>query len=153
MKIKLYLDFDGVILDTIDRMYGMLEEQNIVESDDIADFFRNLDWQSVIDISEPINDSINNIKRIIDTGFYDITVLSHVFSNEEANTKRLYLNKFLPDVDFIAVYKDRDKCDVVNCKNAVLVDDYMDFVDNYYRYFVEQNQLHSYNLILFLQLF
>lgn len=133
MKIKLYLDFDGVILNTIDLMYDMIKKQNIVVSDDITDFFENLDWQSVIDASEPINDSINNIKKIIDTNLYDVTVLSHVASDYEANVKRLYLSKHLPDVDFISVYRDKDKCDVVNCKNAVLVDDYMGNLKLWYK--------------------
>ena len=33
MKLKLYLDFDGVILDTINVTYKQLEELNITEEE------------------------------------------------------------------------------------------------------------------------
>ena len=42
--IKLYIDFDGVILDTINVTFRRLEELNITEEKDIQDFYRSIDW-------------------------------------------------------------------------------------------------------------
>lgn len=125
MNIKLYLDFDGVILNTIDITYTMFKEKNITNPEEIVDFYRNLDWNEIIKVSEPINDSINRIKDIINSDLYDVSILSHVVTIEEANGKREFLNKNLPGINLIAVDRDKNKCDVVDCKNAILVDDYM----------------------------
>ena len=132
MNIKLYLDFDGVILNTIDVTYSMFKEKNITNPEEIVDFYKNLDWNEIISVSEPINNSINYIKDIVNSNLYDVSILSHVVTMEEANAKRLFLNKYLPGIDLIAVDRDKNKCDVVDCKNAILVDDYMGNLELWY---------------------
>ncbi len=132
MKIKLYLDFDGVILNTIDITYELFKRKNITNPEEIVDFYKNLDWNEIIKISKPINDSINCIKNIIDSNLYDISILSHVVTMEEADVKRNFLNENLPGIDLIAVDRDKNKCDVVDCRNAVLVDDYMENLELWY---------------------
>lgn len=123
MKIKLYLDFDGVILDTIDVTYEMYA--NSGKKEDIREFYRNLDWEEVLKISSPINDSIKCIKNLVDSSLYDVNILTHVVSDNEANAKKKYLDSVLPSVNLITVDREIDKCDVVDCVNSVLVDDYM----------------------------
>ena len=121
--IKLYLDFDGVILDTIDVTYKMYEKNKKYK--DIRDFYRTLDWNYVIEVSNPINDSINCIHNLINSSLYDVNILTHVVTREEAIAKKKYIDNNLPSVKLITVDRDIDKCDVVDCDNSVLVDDYM----------------------------
>ena len=63
---KLYIDFDGVILDTMTKSYDELKKENIdrKDQDKVMEFFRNLDWKKLIEETEEINDSINEIKKI-----------------------------------------------------------------------------------------
>ena len=58
---QLYIDFDGVILDTITKTYKVLKEQNIDTNDQekVTEFYRNLDRKKLIEETEQINDSIN----------------------------------------------------------------------------------------------
>ena len=121
--IKLYLDFDGVILDTIDVTYKMFKDNDI--HSDIRDFYKSLDWDYVLNISRPINDSINCINRIVKSKLYDVNILTHVVTTKEASAKKKFVNDNLPAVKLITVDRDIDKCDVVDCENAILVDDYM----------------------------
>ena len=72
MKIKLYLDFDGVILDTIDVTYDMFKKSSY---DDMYDFYNTLDWDNVLKLSKPINDSINYIHDIVNSSLYDVNIL------------------------------------------------------------------------------
>ena len=123
MKIKLYLDFDGVILDTIDVTYRMYEDNDMYQ--DIRSFYRDLDWDYVLSISHPINDSINCIKNLVSSNLYDVTILTHVVTEKEAISKKKYLESVLPSVKFIAVDREIDKCDAVDPTDSVLVDDYM----------------------------
>ena len=53
-KLKLYLDCDGVILDTINFTYKMIKERGISE-DKIDDFFKNLSWENLIEEAREIN--------------------------------------------------------------------------------------------------
>ena len=123
MKIKLYLDFDGVILNTIDVTYEMFKKNN--EYDDINEFYKNLDWDYVLSISTPINDSINAIHKLVKSGLYDVHILTHFNTEKEARSKKRFDKKELDNVKLITVIKGVNKCEVVDCENAVLVDDYM----------------------------
>ena len=52
MKIDLYIDFDGVILDTIDITYRRLEEAGISPKDTsrIVNFYKCLDWDGLFNM-------------------------------------------------------------------------------------------------------
>ena len=123
MKIKLYLDFDGVILDTIDVTYDLFKKSSY---DDMYAFYNTLDWNNVLKFSKPINDSINYIHDIVNSSLYDVNILAHVITKEEEISKKKFVNDNLPLVKLITVDKKYNKCDVVDCKNAILVDDYME---------------------------
>ena len=47
---KLYIDFDGVILDTIPVIYKRLEKNQIDVTDEasLVQFYENLEWKSLI---------------------------------------------------------------------------------------------------------
>ena len=128
MKLKLYIDFDGVILNTIQIMEKMLIEQGMIGdvfSKTIKqDFFLNLDWEEVVSKSSPLQNSISNIKRLKDSNLYEIAILTHVNSSKEVKVKEDYLKQFFSDLLIIPVNYPTPKYQVVDCRNAILVDDY-----------------------------
>lgn len=78
---KLYIDFDGVILDTIDTSWKMLRSKNIDPlSDEAKKFYVQLDWEDLIKRSKPIHHSIECLKALIDSNLYDVAILTHVNS-------------------------------------------------------------------------
>ena len=119
---KLYLDFDGVILDTIKITYDMITKLGLGTDEEIKDFYYNLDWNHIIKQTPEINDSISCIKKIIDTNKFEVNVLTHIHSYNEGVGKIEYINKKLKNVGVILVPKEINKCDIVNCKDAILVD-------------------------------
>lgn len=125
MKLKLYLDFDGVILNTSHITDKRLKELNITSDEEIKKYHLNIDWNKLLEETEPVNDSISNIKKIIDSNLYDVEILTHVNSNTESILKEEYINKYFNDIKVITVLKQIDKCDAVNPKNCILIDDYI----------------------------
>lgn len=119
---KLYLDCDGVILDTINYTYKMIKDNNI-PAEKIDDFYRNLSWKSLINDAGEINNSIEKIKKLCE--HFDVEILTHVNSDEEIKAKFKYFSKVIPDVKVNVVPKVIKKGDIVNPKGAILVDDYL----------------------------
>ncbi len=130
--IKLYIDFDGVILNTIDVTYEDMSRKNITKKSDIDKYYRNLDWDKLINKSKEINNSIENIKKIINSNLFDVNILTHIVSKNEDIAKRKYLKKKLGDINVITVDKTINKCDVVDPKNCILIDDYINNLDLWY---------------------
>lgn len=124
MKIKLYLDFDGVILDTINVTNKMREELGLKEYKEIREFYRTINWNKLIKETNQINNSISNIRKLIESNLYDIEILTHVNSEHEAKEKIKYLSNIFPNLKITPVPKIIEKCEVVNPLNSILVDDY-----------------------------
>ena len=122
-KTNLYIDFDGVILDTINPLYQKLQEDNIPE-DKIKDFFINYDWTKIIKDQYIINDSIDCIQKIIDSNKFNLAILTHVNSLHEAELKIKYLRKYFKDITIIPCPKEISKTKMVQTKDSILVDDY-----------------------------
>lgn len=120
---KLYLDCDGVILDTINTSYKMMKEENIETDEDRKIFYSNLDWKELITKSGEIDNAIEKINALAKV--YDVEVLTHIISEEEINAKREYFTKMLPDINIIYVPKNIRKADYVNPKHSILVDDFL----------------------------
>ena len=123
---QLYIDFDGVILDTMTKSYKVLKEEGIDINDQqrVMEFFRNLDWEKLISETDEINDSINEIKKICDSKKFNVYVLTHINSTNEMVEKIKYLHKKLPLVTVVSVPKQIPKTEVVNPSAAILIDDY-----------------------------
>lgn len=130
--IKLYLDFDGVILNTIEVTYKELEKRNITNRKDIDYYYKTLDWEKLISECSEIKNSITNIKRIIKSKLYDVSILTHVAADNEIKAKENYLKEKLGNIKIIPVDIGTNKCDIVNCKNTILVDDYMNNLELWY---------------------
>ena len=123
---NLYIDFDGVIVDTITPLYAALELDGIdkCDKDNCLSFYRNFDWHKLLNGIEPLNDSIECIKKLIKSDKYNVAVLTHVNSTKEAMEKINYLHRFFDDITIVVVPREASKTSVVHVEGAILVDDY-----------------------------
>lgn len=123
---QLYIDFDGVILDTMTKTYQTLKEEGIDVKDQpkVMEFFRNIDWKKLISETDVINDSINEIKKVCDSKKFNVYILTHINSTNEMIEKINYLHNLLPQVTIVSVPKEIPKTEVVNPSAAILIDDY-----------------------------
>ena len=128
---ELYIDFDGVILDTIKVLYEYLDKEGIdpkspSKEEEIkkVNFFKTLDWEHIVNTTPQINDSINAIKKILDSKRFLVAILTHVTSLEEAVAKINYLRKYFKDITIIPVPKQISKTKMVHTEGAILIDDY-----------------------------
>ncbi len=124
---KLYLDCDGVILDTINMSYKMLKEKGIEREEEKEDFYRNLSWEELIIEAGEINNATDKIKKL--TEIYDVAILTHVISEGEIIAKENYFKAVLPNVKVISVPKGTKKSDAVDPKGNILVDDFLPNLD------------------------
>lgn len=114
--MKVYVDFDGVILDTdfiIDRDYSKI--------DDIkrSDFIKNYDWNKLVNEASVINNSLDNLKN----SKFDTYILSKISSMNEGIAKVNYLrdNGVLTNIHLVPTKV--SKSDVVSPEGNILIDD------------------------------
>lgn len=126
--MDLYLDFDGVLVDTIDVTYEMMRKLQIDidgDKDSVNKFYRQLDWFKLLNNISQINESFKWIEEIKKSGLYNSSnILTTVTSLKEISAKINYIRKFDKDIRIISVPKGVEKKDLVNPKNSILVDDY-----------------------------
>ncbi|MEG2600632.1 MAG: hypothetical protein RSA15_02850, partial [Bacilli bacterium] len=90
----------------------------------IKKFYSNLDWDNLLKRSSIINDGINSIKRILESELFEVTILTHVNSLNEAIHKIKYIRKYFKDITIIPVPRELSKTDMVHVNNSILIDDY-----------------------------
>ena len=72
-----------------------------------------------------MNDSIECIHKLIDSGKFEISFLTHINSLNEGVVKVQYLRKhFKNNITIILVPKELSKPKMVHSKDAVLIDDF-----------------------------
>ena len=123
---NLYIDFDGVILDTINTTYKIMESVDIDTKDEekTKAFYKTLDWQNILSITPTINDGLNCIQKIVDSEKFNVAILTHVHSLDEAVEKVKYIRKYFTDITIIPVPKEISKTKMVHSKDSILIDDY-----------------------------
>ena len=103
---KLYIDFDGVIVNTIDITYQIATENGVKKDyTSYLHFFQNLNWDEVLNRCLPVNNSFEEIKKIINSQKYEVAILTHVTSIHEAEAKIKLVNKLFPGLNIITVPK------------------------------------------------
>lgn len=124
---RLYIDFDGVVLDTIPHLYNALETSGVDTANDreVARFFSMYDFDMIINDGNILNDSINCIQKLLDSKKFEISFLTHVNSLDEGVCKINYLkSKFENNITIIITPKEVSKTKMVHSDGAILVDDY-----------------------------
>ncbi|MFA5602461.1 MAG: hypothetical protein WDA21_01845 [Bacilli bacterium] len=123
---KLYIDFDGVIVDTITKPYQYFNENNM-NSEEVTEYYKNLDWNIFLKESPSVPESIETLNEIVENNIYEVNILTHVTSLNELEEKINFLTsniKNCQNVNIIGVPKKISKFDMVDPKNNILVDDY-----------------------------
>lgn len=123
---RLYIDFDGVVMDTIPMLYSALEKSGIDTANqrEIGIFFSTYDFSRIINDDNILNDSLNCINKLIDSNRFEIAFLTHVNSLDEGVVKVNYLRSKFKHITIIMVPKEISKTKVVHSEDAILVDDY-----------------------------
>ena len=126
---NLYIDCDGVILDTITIIYGMLETQKSgaeITNEEYDHFFCSIDWKKLLQKAHPINNSLEMIKKIQATNrFKKIEILTHINSIPEGLAKKEFFKRELPGISVRTIGKHVPKDEVVDPTNSILVDDFI----------------------------
>ena len=122
---QLYIDFDGVIMDTINVTYRLIEEQGVNKTEEeVQNFYRNLNWKNLLSITPEISDAFNCIQKLKDSDLFDISILTHVNSLDEAVAKINYIRKYVKEVTIIPVPREISKTKMCKIDDSILVDDY-----------------------------
>lgn len=123
--VKLYLDCDGVILDTIDKAleWMKIEHLDIHNSDLVHEYFVQTDWNKLIEEAGVLNDALAKIKFLCSMGNYDTKILTTCVNGQEPIIKTNYFRKQLPGIEVITVPWLVRKDSVVDARGSILVDD------------------------------
>lgn len=124
VKQNLYIDFDGVILDTITPTYEEIKKLQLTSEKEITEFYQNYNWKKIINDKYILNDSIECIKKIIDSEKFNVSILTHVNSLDEAIIKIKYIRKYFSDITIIPCPKAISKTKMIQTKSSILIDDY-----------------------------
>ncbi len=124
--IDLYIDFDGVLVDTINETYKQINDLGIRLSDtnNVNKFYRELDWYKTLNDTKEINNAFENIRLLQESGIFNIKILTTVHSIEEIKAKVSFIRSKNPTIPIICVPKGIEKSEIVNPLNSILVDDY-----------------------------
>ena len=123
---ELYIDFDGVIMDTIPYLYKALDDSGINTKNeaDVREFFSKYDYSKIINDGNILNNSIACIDELKNSNIFQISILTHINSLEEGIVKVNYLRGYFKDITIVLVPKQLDKTEMFHAKGAILVDDY-----------------------------
>lgn len=121
---EVYIDFDGVILDTIPIYYRVAEKNKMDKASD--ELWNKFDFNAIINEKIILNDSIECIKKLIASNKYKISVLTCISAFSEGEVKVKFIRKYFDNIDIIMLPKTIAKSQVVCAKNRILIDDYME---------------------------
>ncbi len=124
---RLYIDFDGVVMDTIPLLYNELEKNDVSldNEEKIRTVFGSFDFRTIIKDKNILNDSIDCINKLLESNRFEIAFLSHVNSLDEGVVKIKYLRRHFKDnISIIIVPKEISKTKMVHSEGAILVDDF-----------------------------
>lgn len=96
--MKYYIDFDGVILDTLTIYNKIFNEKQIDKWEHIYNHF---EFDNIFCKDNEINNSINKLKMLQKN--YKLTLLSKVVNNDEAEAKKRFLIKNNINIETIFV--------------------------------------------------
>ena len=119
---ELYIDFDGVILDTIPHLYQAADEAGVERSD--SKFYETFDFKKILKDGNILNDSINCIRKIIESKKFNVSILTHINSLQEGIDKVEYLRRYFKDITIILVPKKISKTKMIHTQGSILIDDY-----------------------------
>ncbi len=113
--MKIYIDFDGVILDTDTTIDNIIKDINV----DKKEYIRTCNWDNLLSNTDVISNSIKYLRE----SKLDINLLSKISTLEEGIAKVKYLRNNNIDMNIHLVPTKISKSDMVNPKGNILIDD------------------------------
>lgn len=125
---RYYIDFDGVILDTI-PVYRLAISRYHLENEN--NLFRYINLSDVFSSKRQVNNSLKYLKEV--QGKVDISILTKVNNDYEARIKKDFLRKQGINIPVIAVPQYEMKTNYVKNidKNTILIDDLQKNIDDW----------------------
>lgn len=123
---NLYIDFDGVIMDTVRVTYEMIEQLQINREDteEMTNFYVNLNWEELLASTPILCDAFECIDKLYKSNKFDIAILTHVNSLHEAKSKINFIRRYTNDITIIPVPYGVSKTKMCKIDGCILVDDY-----------------------------
>ncbi len=123
---KLYIDFDGVIMNTNNAITNLLDEHQVDRTnyDETVNFLKKINWDKLLKECDEISNAFSHLKTLNDSNDFNVAILTHVCSEEEANEKKKLLTNKVGNLNVIPVPRNIDKCHYVDPKDSILIDDY-----------------------------
>lgn len=122
----LYIDFDGVLFDTIPLAFLEMERLGVDLSneDAITDYFRTANWNYLIEQGGVLNDSIQKLEILMESNeFEQVEVATHRCSYQEGVIKNSNLKKQIPNLKVTTIPKRIEKHHALKAENNILIDD------------------------------
>lgn len=131
----IYIDFDGVILDTEDLLFKEWRKNpnrhSLPEIEKIK-YIQKQDWSNIVNKSPIINDSIYYLKNM---NSKETTILTRIHSlANEGTAKVTFLREKGVKQQIILVPYNLKKSSMVNVKNNTLIDDSLFNLDEWVEY-------------------
>ena len=114
---KIYIDFDGVLVDTPKYIKKIIKSQGNCE-----ETFINIKWNILLKKCNELCNNITYLKKIYKEN--DITILTHIYSQSEKEEKLKYIKEKIGDIEVLAVPYNIKKNEYVKAENNLLIDDY-----------------------------
>ena len=127
-KPILYCDCDGVIFNTIEVAFNIMREKgyDVNNQNQRNQFFQHeVEWVDIFDKAKVINDSINKLRYIKESGFFDDVIILTKLSGgyDEERLKRDIFKDLLPEFRVVTLQYGLDKGLVVPARGNILIDD------------------------------
>ena len=117
MSKVIYVDFDGVLVDTPKYI-----KKEIEINGNITSTFINIKWDDILLKCNELSNNIDYIKKIYKNN--NIIILTHVYSEYEKVEKKKFIKQKIGNINVIAVPYNIKKCEFVSAKDNILIDDY-----------------------------
>ena len=123
---NLYIDFDGVILDTITVLYNDIKRDlgDNITDEQKRDYYSKYPWKDILTDDNIINDGINAVSKIIECQKFNVNILTHINSLNEGILKVKYLRRYFKDITIILCPKEIPKTKMIKTEDSILIDDY-----------------------------
>lgn len=89
---KIYIDFDGVLVDTPKYI-----KQEIKRNGNLESTFANIKWDELLSKCSEICENLCYLKEIFKNN--DIAILTHVYSQNEKMEKAKFINDYSVNID------------------------------------------------------
>ena len=130
--MKIYIDFDGVVLNTtphiFDEWLDVNDDINIKELEKI-EYIKGRNWHKILREASVIDDAISVLK---DMDVKNTAILTKVHSLENEGTEKIrFLREMGVKLEVILVPYPLKKTEVVNASGNVLIDDTIHNLDDW----------------------